>query len=115
MSLRRMQQNYQKSNNITTIDKIGVWLIVILIFLIIILGVYYTKQHYKKICLDEMIPAYNSGFVRGLTNNMNDFILECKPYNVEAFAWTNLKNQQIGTILRCSSNNETFAITNDNI
>ena len=66
---------------------------------------YKLQEEIKKECIDIMLPAYEKGFVNALVKNMDNFILNCTPFNVEAFSWTDVESRPRGVVMRCPRNN----------
>lgn len=74
------------------------------------LGYMATVYESNKEATDEQLKAYEIGFFNTFLGNVNAFILNCTPSNVEAFVWVSLDNKPKGTILRCVATNNTIAL-----
>ena len=71
-----------------------------------------TADEVMAYCNDELLPAYEEGFMTRLIDNLGDFAIKCTPGDVKLNAMVSVSGEKIGIVLICyigDKINDTYA------
>ena len=59
-------------------------------------------------CKNELLPAYEDGFMAQLISDLDAFALNCIGGDVKLYSWGNMDGSKNGVLLMCDANNKTY-------
>ena len=74
----------------------------------------YEKQQFSdklmQHCKNELLPAYESGFMTSLIKDLDAFALNCVGGDVNLYSWGNMDGSKNGVLFMCNTTQETYPL-----
>ena len=61
-------------------------------------------------CKNDLLPAYEAGFVTSLIRDLDAFALNCIGGDVKLYSWGNIDRSKNGILFFCDATNKTYPL-----